>query len=435
MNRTFLVIQREYLSRVRKKSFIIMTLLSPLLIALFYGLIFYFTLNRNIGESAKEILVVDQTGIFSNKLKGNDVIKFRFDDNQSDFTNIEKNISPELFGVLEISASQDSLKPIAKLFSKESASLSTISLIESQLNNELRNIELKKLGIDKSLISQVEKIKVDFQNAKINEEGSVNDSAEINTALGFICAFLIYMFIFLYGVQVMKGVIEEKTNRIVEVIISSVKPFELMIGKITGIALVGLTQFVLWILLAIVFIIPVSSFVIELTGFSATDISQLSSGQVKESGSAVWDIINQIDFVKILSLFLFYFLSGYLFYGALFAAVGSAVDSETDTQQFMLPITLPLIFSLVLAQSLVMNDPNGSVAFWLSVLPLTSPVVMMVRIPFGVPVYQLIISFVLMIAGIVFVVWLASRIYRIGILSYGKKPSYKQLWKWLFVKN
>jgi ABC-2 type transport system permease protein len=233
----------------------------------------------------------------------------------------------------------------------------------------------------------------------------------------------------------MRGVIEEKTNRIVEVIISSLKPFELMMGKIVGIALVGLTQFVIWIFIIFALGSAVSGLVLSSMNLPTEAGQAMQTTGAENDFSNILQALSGFNYVMIVTMFIFYFISGYLFYGSLFAAIGSAVDNETDTQQFMLPITLPLVFAFVLAQSVVTSNPNGILAFWLSIIPLTSPVVMMVRIPFGVPFWEVLISMAAMIVGFVFTVWLAGRIYRVGILMYGKKPSYKELGKWLFYKE
>jgi ABC-2 type transport system permease protein len=254
------------------------------------------------------------------------------------------------------------------------------------------------------------------------------------------------MFIFLFGAQVMRGIIEEKTSRIVEVILSSVKPIELMMGKIIGVALVGLTQFLLWVVLTTgIITIATSSFSSKHDSkttaekimnsksqqIMASQVPQdISNDEKNNSGYEIFDAISSIDFPVMIGMFLFYFLFGYLLYAALFAAVGSAVDSEADTQQFMLPITIPLIFSFIMAQFII-QEPSGSLAFWLSIFPLTSPVIMMIRIPYGVPYLQLLLSMTLLILGFLATTWMAAKIYRTGILMYGKKTSYRELWKWL----
>ena len=274
---------------------------------------------------------------------------------------------------------------------------------------------------------------------------------EASWAVGFIAGFLIYMFIFMYGSQVMRGVIEEKTSRIVEVIVSSVKPVQLMAGKIIGIALVGLTQFFLWIILTLtiigVFSVAYSSQLEEISSTSTLSSpgqlfpAESVDGQFDESTFNIEDseqlakfmeIFSSINFGLIIITFLFYFIGGYLLYGSLFAAIGSAVDSEADTQQFMFPVTIPLVLSIIVGLSFVLNNPDGQVAWWFSVIPFTSPVVMMIRIPFGINLYtDLLPSIAFLVAGFLFTTWLAAKIYRTGILMYGKKVSYKELWKWI----
>jgi ABC-2 type transport system permease protein len=276
---------------------------------------------------------------------------------------------------------------------------------------------------------------VKINTQKITQTGTEKSDSGSTTIISFIGALLIYFFIFLYGVQVMKGVIEEKTNRIVEVIISSVKPFQLMLGKIMGIAMVGFTQFFIWVLLVTMLSGPVSSLVLQLANIDPSALATGSKELSKQEG--LTDLLSgfsQINIPLILGLFVFYFIGGYLFYGALFAAVGSAVDNETDTQQFMLPITMPLIFSIAISQSII-NAPNSELAVWLSMIPFSSPIIMMIRLPFGVPTSEIIGSMACLVAGFLATTWFAARIYRIGILTYGKKPTYQELFKWLFRKN
>ena len=269
---------------------------------------------------------------------------------------------------------------------------------------------------------------IEVETIIIGEEGETTGNAEVSFGIGFMCGILIYMFIFMYGTMVMRGVIEEKTSRIVEVIISSVKPFQLMMGKILGVALVGLTQFMLWIILTII----ISAFA-EVLFFDAGTISTESMGMSGEQSVILSTLSNSLAGINILQLlfaFAFYFLGGYLLYSALFAAVGSAVDAEADTQQFILPITIPLIISFILMQP-VMDNPDGVLAYWLSLIPFTSPIIMMVRLPFGVNNSELILSMALLVAGFLATTLFAAKIYRTGILMYGKKASYKELWKWL----
>ena len=305
-----------------------------------------------------------------------------------------------------------------------------------------------QFGIDKK---DLESIKTNIILQTENIQTGENASPLLSTFIGLFAGILIYFSIFMFGSQVMRGVIEEKTSRIVEIIVSSVRPFQLLVGKITGIGLVGLTQFLLWIVLTLaiigIFQVSVSKnpadkpatsqqqfipqnntlFPENTSAPQATDNNTNDSAQIF---NAVWKSIAAYDFVAIIALFFFYFLFGYLIYGGLFAAIGSAVDSEADTQQFMMPITIPLILSFIMAQSIIEN-PQGPIAFWLSIIPLTSPIVMMIRLPFGVPLPELLLSMGLLILGFLGVAWMAAKIYRTGILMYGKKISYRELWKWL----
>lgn len=437
LHKIFLVTQREFITRVRKKSFIVMTLAAPLLIVLFYGLIFYFAINKDIGASKKKIYVSDQSGNYLGKLKNSETLEFTFgyvaQEKEQQFLTDE-----DYYALLVIpNTSPDSLKKVS-LYTKDQAGLSTVLYIEKQLENEVKNTLLKNNGIDASTLKTINQTSINISTIKVTEKGLENGNVGASTVLGYIGAIMIYMFIFMYGVQIMRGVIEEKSNRIVEVIISSIKPFELMMGKITGIALVGITQFTIWIILVSVFGSGVSGAIMSNMGIGAdAQQAMAQGGQATANGeiSEVMEALINFNFVYFIGMFLFYFIGGYLFYGALFAAIGSAVDNETDTQQFMLPITMPLVFALVIAQSAITSDPNGTLAFWLSVIPFTSPVVMMVRLPFDVPTWQVIVSMISLVIGFIFTTWMAGRIYRIGILMYGKKPSYKLIAKWLFSKE
>ena len=313
--------------------------------------------------------------------------------------------------------------------------------------SELQTDKKEPVAVDDLLRSI--KTSVDINTMKIGEAGQESKSyTELNMILGMFAGILIYFFIFMFGAQVMRGVIEEKTSRIVEVIISSVKPFQLMMGKIVGVGLVGLTQFLLWVVLTFLIVTIVTSTIspgdskksvteqmmMQKQGMNPA-VSEAVSSQ-KDSGegmNAVMEAINSVDFPLMIGTFIFFFIVGYLLYAALFAAIGGAVDSEADTQQFMFPITIPLILSIVMAQYII-RDPDGPVAFWFSIFPLTSPVIMMIRIPFGVPYFQVVLSMVLLLLGFLGTTWLAAKIYRTGILMYGKKISYKELWKWIRYK-
>ncbi len=436
MNKISLIIKREYLTRVKKKSFVIMTLLGPLLMAAMMIVPIWIGMKD---QDFQIIEVVDETGLFINQFENTKTLKF-----EHQFVNIE--VAKDSFynskytSILHITGIGK--QSTAKMYYKKQPGLNTISKIESTIEDGIRNIELKEqFNISKEQLEQINPtvhVETIFRNVEGGEE---TKSSTISSVLGFGGAIIIYMFIFLYGVQVMRGVIEEKTSRIVEIIISSVKPFQLMLGKIVGIALVGLTQFLLWIILTGI-IISIAQVVlnqdVEMVNQGA--IQQVMKTQGAENiettnvSAQIQSVIDEIPVVTLLISFLFYFLGGYLLYGALFAAIGSAVDSEADTQQFMMPITIPLIFAFVVAQTVIQN-PDGSLAFWLSLFPLTSPIIMMVRIPFGVETWELLLSMFLLVLGFIGTTWVAGRIYRTGILMYGKKVNYKELWKWLFYKG
>ena len=440
LNKTFLIAKREFLTRIKKKSFLIMTLVSPLLILLFYGLIFYFTVNKSIGEENKRIAIIDNAQLLKQDLENTKTITFHLELDQPEKLNDLLSESFGYYAVLKIEKNPSG-EVGYQLIAKDQPSIGLVSTIEDKIEAKLKDEQLQQKGIDKALLSQINNTKVNIETKKLTANGFEEGNAGLTTAIGFVGAILIYFFIFLYGVQVMRGVIEEKTNRIVEVIISSVKPFELMMGKISGIALVGLTQFLIWVGLVAALSGPVSGLVMQLMDVNPAELGAMSKG-VGESGAAnnsgfggLLAGLSNLNVPLILGLFLFYFIAGYLFYGALFAAIGSAVDNETDTQQFMFPVTMPLVFSFVLAQSIVLQDPNSTLSIWLSMIPFSSPIIMMVRLPFGIPPLQIFASMAFMIVGFVFTVWFAGRIYRIGILTYGKKPSYKEIFKWLFQKN
>ena len=421
MNKTFLIIKREFLVRVKKKSFIIMTLLAPILMA---SLIIVPVLVTDSGQQKRLIGIYENTTSFAKEIEDSENIHFTvFDDMQMDDF-IKDPEGSNYYALLKIE--NDSFS----IYSNQQVGLNLRKSIEKQLEQISERNKLKQAGINLDIIEQA-KTNINIETKIITSEGNTTSSStEASIGIGFITGILIYMFIFMYGTMVMRGVIEEKTNRIVEIIISSVKPFQLMIGKILGVALVGLTQFILWIVLTIII-----SSIAEIIFFDTTEITNnLDSVDQSVILNEFTRLTGGINLILIFVSFLFYFLFGYLMYSALFAAVGSAVDAEADTQQFMLPITIPLIFSFILIQP-VMDNPDGILAFWLSIIPLTSPIIMMARLPFGVESWQLIISMILLILGFIFTTFIAGKIYRTGILMYGKKISYKELWKWLTYKG
>ncbi len=437
MNKVWLIIQREYLTRVKKKSFIIMTILGPLLMAAVMVLPVY------LGQQSDKVYtltVVDETGLFKDKIRETSSLRFEYSEAKVAIArDSARNGASD--GVLYIMREGVS-KVNAPIFFESQIGISNIEYIRSEMQNILDEIQLKaEFGITKQEL-ETRKIKVDVGLID-NQTDSEGNPLELSI-LSMVAGMIIYFFIFMFGAQVMRGVIEEKTSRIVEVIVSSVRPFQLMMGKIVGVAMVGLTQFLLWIVFTVVIVGFVA--VAFPDSFSPDNTIQqqfappgagLTPGQnmavnqdTNAMMEAVYGVMDRIPVVTILLSFLFYFLFGYLMYSALFAAIGSAVDSESDTQQFMLPVTIPMILSIVMS-SFIMNNPQGPVAFWFSMIPLTSPVTMMMRIPFGVPAWELALSMLILIASFFGAIWLAAKIYRTGILMYGKKPTYKELWKWV----
>lgn len=436
MKKILLIIQREYLVRVRKKSFLVMTALAPLLFAgLLIGPVL---LNKSVNKS-KVIEVVDKSGLFVNKLEKNSNLKFVYL-NESLENAKEKLPKSKHTALLYIPKTNLSNLSGIKLLSEKSVGIDLQRNLEKAIRLTTEDMKLLKSGIDKNLLSSIKTtIKIDTQNLK-----GEKSSATMAYIIGFATSFLIYMAIFLYGVQIMRGVIEEKVSRIIEVMISSVKPFQMMLGKIIGVALIGLTQFVLWIgltlaITTVVFNIMDKNQLKASVATSASDSAVASKPKVMEQindvkqGNKMMSAINTIPWVSVIATFLFYFIGGYLLYSAMFAAVGSAADTETDTQQFVMPISIPLIFAIV-ASSAIIKDPNGPLAFWMSIIPFTSPVAMMLRTPYGVPAWELVLSMVLLVVGFVAITWLAGRIYRVGVLMYGKKVSFKEIGKWLFYK-
>lgn len=445
MNKIGLIIQREYLTRVRKKSFIVMTILGPVLMAALFIVPVWMAMND---EDESNILVIDDSFLFTERMVDTESIHFFYPEMGVGLDSAKTQLmaSDNYDAVLFIHEKILSTPNGIQLIYDKQPGINVIRYIENSIENDIEKFKLAKSGIDQATI-EAAKTNVRLITKKIDEIGEESKSnTELSMIVGMFSGILIYMFIFLYGVQVMRGVIEEKTSRIIEVIISSVKPFELMMGKIVGIALVGLTQFLLWAVLSTVLISGGKSLVeshfskeaptsieqaMTSAGNASSEAGAVASAELnQEAINEVFASIEQIDFPVILFSFLFYFLGGYLIYSALFAAVGSAVDNEADSQQFMLPITAPIIFSFVMAQ-VVINNPESAMSFWLSMIPFTSPIIMMVRIPFGVPYWELALSMALLVIGFIATTWLAGRIYRTGILMYGKKISYKELWKWL----
>ena len=437
MSKISLIIKREYTTRVMKKSFILLTFLTPVLFAGMMALIVW--LGGIKDDKVKTIAVIDNTHLYSKVLKSNEIYSFQFVDGSIDNVKKQNSTSKEFTALLYITGNLKSNPNAVTLYSEKQVNMELKSYITGLLNKYIEEQKLADYNIP-NLKEMVEKSRtnIDLKTIKWGENG--NDkvgSAELALVIGMITAFIIYMFIVIYGAQVMTGVVQEKTNRIVEVIISSVKPFELMMGKIIGIAMVGLTQFLMWVILTAV-ITTVGSAILGLN-MDVNSLQQMqqvgvhSSLQTQAMPSEMQNLfiaLNGLNYVQIIGLFIVYFLGGYLLYASLFAAVGSAVDNETDTQQFSLPIMLPIIFAIY-AGIFSAQNPDGPLAFWCSMIPFTSPIVMMVRLPFDVPVWQIVLSISILILSFVGTTWMAAKIYRTGILMYGKKVTWKELWKWL----
>jgi ABC-2 type transport system permease protein len=432
MSKIFLVIQREYLARVKKKSFLIATLLTPLIFPAIMGVFVWIAVSEKENQSLRIIEVIDETDLFFMESSE----QYAFTSSVNDPEAAKKMVQEgERYGFLYIPKIEISDPKGIQYYGIENPSLSLMGYLESALKRKIEDQRLYEKGIDPSVLKEI-RTQVSIQSLTLGESGEekLND-ATVNYAIGFLAGILIYIFIFVYGNQIMQGVIEEKSSRIVEILVSSLKPFQLMMGKIVGIGAVGLTQFLIWVFL-------IGTLTTLVTGVLGMQMPQqqameLTNPEIAQATpdsselSTALQVIQGIDFVAIVASFIIYFLGGYLLYGALFAAVGSAVDAPSDAQQFMFPITIPLIVAYMGLFVFVLQDPNSTTSFWLSVIPLTSPIAMMGRISFGVPFWELALSIGLLIFGFLVTTWLAGKIYRIGILMHGTKPSYKILWKWI----
>jgi len=437
MNKILLIITREYITRVRKKSFLVMTFLGPLLITGLYGLGIWMVINDIDTDEVKKVAVIDESHLFESKLKNSRSIEFLFIEENFDDAkgSLQSGSIDDYYGILHIPNINIDDPEGIKIYSNSQPSITIVNYIEKQLESIIEDGKLKVAGIDKDIIENI-KTNINIGTIKLTASGEEESNAAAALGVGLFGALLIYFFIFLYGIQVMRSVLEEKTNRIVEIIISSVKPFQLMMGKIIGVAMVGLTQFLLWVCLVMLISTLINSAFMPDNVADPNMIGALSE-QGSSQGKSIESFMNAINSINLgymIGVFIFYFLGGYLLYSSLFAAVGAAVDNEADTQQFVFPITIPLVFAFIVAQS-VLKNPDTSLAFWMSIIPFTSPVIMIARIPFGVPAQELILSMVCLVTGFLITTWLAGRIYRVGILMYGKKPSLKELGKWLFYKQ
>jgi ABC-2 type transport system permease protein len=448
MNKISVIIKREYITRVRKKSFLIMTVLAPLLMAGMFVLL-PILMTTQKGEHKKIAVIEDNSDLFKGVIKSTQDAEYIYLDNTK-LEDLKKTfVKDGYYGILYISPELVNTPNAVYLISVKQPPISLLEHIESALKKEIERQKLLTYKIENldEIIKTIQTT-VSVQTKKLDESGNeTRTSTGIAMALAYINAFIMYMLVFIFGSQVMRGVIEEKTSRVVEVIISSVKPIQLMMGKIIGIALVGLTQFLIWIFLTMAAVTVLKTTVLPKT--NPAEISQaitqnmMSADQQAAVSAKTESVSPQLaEFSRlfdsamnqpwglIIICFIFYFITGYLLYASVFAAIGSAVDNETETQQFMLPVTLPIIVGLMVAMG-TMQNPESSLSFWFSMIPLTSPIVMVARLPFGVPYWQIAVSMAIMLVTFVAFVWMAAKVYRTGILMYGKKTSWKEMWKWL----
>lgn len=436
MNHLPIIIKREYLNKVKNKSFIIMTFVTPLIMVGVGLLIAYLTnLNKN---KERVIDVIDESGYAS----------AIFADNKSTTTyNIITNVAYDLalenvkqketYGLLYIKKA-DNLKDLAKnvtFYTKDTPSITLISDIESKIAKKLTDLNYKDKGFDIAKIKEA-KIRVNISQESYSGEKTSKIGGGLKLGFGLVAGYILFMFIIIYGNMIMRSVIEEKTNRIIEIIISSVKPIQLMLGKIMGTSLAGITQVAIWVVvLATASVVMASVFGVNMTELETPQQEAfkeiMKSGDMQEKVSVWMAEIFNLPLTNLIVMFVLFFIGGFLLYSSLYAAIGAAVDNETDTQQFMMPIILPLMLAVYVGGFTVLDEPHGTVAQIFSYIPFTSPVVMLMRIPFGVPIWQQIISVLLLFGTFIGTVWFASKIYRVGILMYGKKPSYKELYKWL----
>jgi len=448
MKKIFLIIEREFMTRVRKKSFIVMTILTPFLFAAMMMVPMIIATMED--KSERNIAVIDDSGLFRNKITETDYLKFTYlegvkvTDIQSTFK--ESNYYAVLYIGPMVANSPDGVL----LYSDKQPSMDITMHISTAIKNEVEAQKLLTYDIENldEILKNI-KTSIKVRTIKWTKDGQAKESSSVLAfGVAYILSFLVYMLLFLFGTQVMRGVIEEKSSRIIEVIISSVKPFQLMMGKILGIAAVSLFQILVWVVLTFGLVTAASTLLLDSpskiaqqTEAATSIMDQPGVAQAMPEGVADQKFANEMmtalanmNFVLIIGGFIFFFIGGYLLYAAMFAAVGSAVDNEADTQQLVLPITMPLIIAILVMIS-GLRSPDGALTFWFSMIPFTSPIIMITRLPYGVPTWELLLSGFLLILTFVIVTWFAAKIYRVGILLYGKKHSWKEMWKWMRYSN
>ncbi len=428
MSKLKLIIKREFIAKVRNKSFIVMTFLSPLLMVGMTALIVY--LSKKNTEKPKTIAYLSEYKAI-NALEDTKTIHFVAANSkilEDAKAETQKN---KFYGLLYI-PNNDNINDVAKniqFFSKDSPGATLIQNIENLLGKRLKHLKYKEVGIDEAKL-KASSIKTIVNIASFEGKKTSKLVSNIKIGIGSAAGYLIMMFIIIYGNMVMRSVIEEKTSRIIEIIISSVKPFDLMLGKILGTSFAGLLQFIIWIIIGFG-LMSIAGVFLGAPANMPQQAAQLQEIQQNTLGFDLITIIQELPLANIIISFIVFFLGGFLLYSSIYAAIGAAVDNETDTQQFVLPIIMPLMLAVYVGFAAVMSDPHGPIAVAFSMFPLTSPIVMMMRIPFGVPLWQVLTSMALLLLTFLGVVWFAAKIYRIGILMYGKKPTYKELYTWI----
>jgi ABC-2 type transport system permease protein len=432
-----LIIKREFIAKVRNKSFIVMTFLSPLLFVGMAILIGYLA-NINQGD-VKKIAVYDQGNFF---VKDELVSDKKYDYHYLSDMDLDKakSIASESYeGLLFVPKTTDQKELVSKIeyISDNSPNMDFIYKLENIIEDKITKSNIESSGVDYSIIEN-SKVDANIHLAKFSGEDSIKGLNGIKVAIGSIFGYMVMMFIMIYGNFVMRSVIEEKSNRIIEIIVSSVKPFQLMMGKILGNSLAGLLQFAIWAIVGVILYFIAATFLGLNMGSSSTltdlnaQVSDSDKAQLMSTVSMYLEtIVSDLPWATIILSFFLFFAGGYFLYSSVYAAIGAAVDNETDSQQFLMPIMVPLMLAVYIGFFTVMDDPHGSVAVIFSIIPFTSPIVMLMRIPFGVPVWQIILSVVLLYGTFLFIVWSAAKIYRVGILMYGKKPTWKELYKWM----
>ncbi len=438
MNKILLVIQREFMSRVKKKSFLLATILVPLLFPAIIGGMVFLAVQNEKNKELEIIQVLDESALLT--FEDTESYDYQAVDGPLDSAKARFSKSED-FALIYVPKFEVDNPDGMRFYSHTSPGVNMVKGFENKIESQIRDIKLTRSGLTEDQLDEL-KTNVSIESFNLNETGDESKSdSKVTFGIGYVMGFLIYIFLFAYGAQVMQGVIEEKNSKIVEVIVSTVRPFHMMIGKVVGVASVGIVQFVIWmVLMSVISFAGMAAFGLSMDPTETAQMMQQAGGEASavQSSEKVQEalaVFNDIPVTKIVLLFIFFFLGGYLLYGALFAAVGSAVDTPADAQQFMMPIMMPIIVALLGLMMFVFPDPNGTVSFWLSIIPFTSPIVMMGRIGFGVPAWEIALSMVLLVGGFIFTLWLAGRIYRVGILMHGTKVNYKVLAKWFMMKN